>query len=281
MTTMVTTGNLLNPSAQGLTYGMFPAGSLSQYLDANSVFGNTQTPYNIGTGIATGGVFGYGTDSTSMIANNNAYYDYAGVNSDNATSLAFKQRSNAHTLNSYSEIMQKNLTEMATAIREGEFGKASSIYNEIYSAISKNYGEELVTQEQRVEADQSIKATITNLYQQINGAALTTDIDEAGEGYFTNGFMQGLTLGNHHKNSAEETESYMTGSGIENYSGKKFQKNAGKVLGGAVSVGSAAGIGAAIGACFGGPIVGAVVGGAIALGTWLFSDNSPEKVTKA
>ena len=44
MATQVITGNLLNPSAQGLTNGMYPAGSLSQYLEANSVFDGSQTP---------------------------------------------------------------------------------------------------------------------------------------------------------------------------------------------------------------------------------------------
>lgn len=279
MATQVITGNLLNPSAQGLTNGMYPAGSLSQYLESNSVFDGSQTPVNMGLGMGMG--IGYGANPSAMIANNNAYYDMMGVNSDNMTSLAFKQRSNSHALDSYNEIMQKNLVEMASAIREGEFGKASAIYNEIYSAIGRNYGEELQTHEQRLQADQSIKATITRLYQQINGYPLANDIEESGEGYFENGFMQGLTLGNHHKNSAEETESYMTGTGIENYSGKKFRKGIGKLIGGAVSLSGAAAIGAGIGTLFGGPIIGAVVGGTIALGTWLFSSNSPEKVTEA
>lgn len=284
MATQVITGNLLNPSAQGLTNGMYPAGSLSQYLEANSVFDGSQTPVNMGMGMGIGiGGIGYGANPAGMVANNNAYYNMMGINSDNMTSLAFKQRSNGHALDSYNEIMQKNLVEMASAIREGEFGKASAIYNEIYSAIGRNYGEELETHEQRLEADQSIKATITRLYQQINGYPLANDIEESGEGYFENGFMQGLTLGNHHKNSAEETESYMTGTGIENYSGKKLRKNAGRVIGGAVSLGGAVGIGAAIGSVVPavGTVIGGAIGGAIALGTWLFSSNSPEKVTEA
>ncbi|MCD8377515.1 MAG: hypothetical protein LUB59_01865 [Candidatus Gastranaerophilales bacterium] len=280
MSTMVTTGNLLNPTSQGLAYGMFPGGSMSQYLDAYSVFDTTGSAY---TGNVFGTGYGYGYGGVNMIANNNAYYDYMGVNSDNMTSLAFKNRSNQHALGSYNEIIQKNMAEMASAIREGEFGKASSIYNEVYTAISKNYGEELMTQSQRLEADQSIKATITNLYAQVNGYSLVADIEESGEGYFANGFMQGLTLGNHHKNSAEETESYMTGAGIENYSGKKLQKNIGKLIGGAVSVGGSIAAGAAIGSFIPGigTAIGAAVGGTIALGTWLFSDNSPSKVTKA
>jgi hypothetical protein len=186
--------------------------------------------------------------------------------------------------------MQKNLQEMAAAIREGEFGKASTIYNEIYTAISKNYGEELTTQSQRLEADQSIKATITKLYQQVNGYPLVNDIEESGEGFFENGFMQGFTLGNHHKNSAEETVSYMTGVGIENYSGKKFAKNFGKVVGGVVGVGGIGAAGALVGAgvavvagVAAAPlaIAGAAIAGVGALATWLFSDNKAEKVTEA
>ena len=191
MSTIVT-GNLLNPSAQGLSFGMYPAGSMSQYMEDASVF---TAPYaNVGFG-----------------ALNPNYYNAMGVASDNMTALAFKTRSNQHVLGSYNEIMQKNLTEMATAIREGEMGKASQIYNEVYQAISQNYGEELTTQSQRVAFDQSVKATITNLYQQINGYPLSMDIKENGEGYFANGFMQGLTLGNHHKNSAEEIKGFFDG----------------------------------------------------------------------
>ena len=256
MSTIVT-GNLLNPSAQGLSFGMYPAGSMSQYMEDASVF---TAPYaNVGFG-----------------ALNPNYYNAMGVASDNMTALAFKTRSNQHVLGSYNEIMQKNLTEMATAIREGEMGKASQIYNEVYQAISQNYGEELTTQSQRVAFDQSVKATITNLYQQINGYPLSMDIKENGEGYFANGFMQGLTLGNHHKNSAEETESYMTGTSIEGYSGKKFQKALGKIAGGAISVGGAAGVGFLIGG-----VPGAAIGAGLALLTGLFSNNSTSKVTEA
>lgn len=285
MSTQITTGNLLNPSATGMTFGMYPAGSMSQYLDSYSVFEAT-TPNRFGTMPMMGGAIspiGFGSNPVAAAVNNNAYYDLMGINNDNMTAFQFKQRSNVHALGSYNEIMQKNLEEMAMAIRQGEFGKASAIYNEVYNAISKNYGEEIMTHEQRLNADQSVKATITKLYEQINGFPLVNDIEESGEGFFETGFMQGLTLGNHHKNSAEETISYMTGMGIENYSGKKFQKNVGKVVGGAFSVGGAVAAGAAVGSFIPGvgTVIGGAIGGALALGTWLFSDNSPEKVTEA
>lgn len=286
MSTQITTGNLLNPSASGMKFGMYPAGTMSQYLDAYSVFEAT-TPNRFNTMPMTGAVspigIGVSGSPVSAMMNNYAYYDLMGLNNDNMTAFQFKQRSNYHALGSYNEIMQKNVQEMAMAIRQGEFGKASAIYNEVYTAISKNYGEELMTHEQRLNADQSIKATITKLYEQINGYPLINDIEESGEGFFETGFMQGLTLGNHHKNSAEETISYMTGMGIENYSGKKFKKNIGKVIGGTMSVGGAAAAGALAGSFIPGvgTVIGGVIGGALALGTWLFSDNSPEKVTEA
>ena len=228
MTTSIATGNLLNPTAC-LTGGILPNGTISQYMEDCSVF-NTPIP-SMGMGCGYGVGFG---------ALNPNYYNAMGVASDNMTSLTFKTRSNQHVLGSYNEIIQKNMVEMATAIRDGQMGKASQIYNEIYQAISKNYGNELTTQAERVAFDQSVKATITNLYQQVNGYPLSMDIKENGESYFVNGFMRGLTLGNHHKNSAEETESYMTGTSIEGYSGKKFVKTVGKLLGGTISVGGAA-----------------------------------------
>lgn len=282
MTVSVTTGNLLNPSAQGLSYGMFPAGSMSQYLDAYSVFSNNSSfgmnpMFGMGTGIG----MGYGVGNAS--AWNNAYYGLAIQNSDNSATLTFVNRGNNQSLNSYGEIMQKELTELATALRTGQMGKASRIYDSIYSAIGQNYGRELGVHADRVNFDKSVKATITNLYQQVNGYPLANDINDNGEGYFANGFLQGLTLGNHHKNSAEETESYMTGTEIEGYGSKKFAKNVGRVIGGGISVGAAAGIGAAIGANFFGigAVPGAVIGGGIALLTSFINGNDTTKITRA
>lgn len=275
MTASVVTGNLLNPTSRGLTYGMFPGGVMSQYLDSYSVFQNNSAYAPI-----AGMGFGFGGVNPAV---NNAYFNAMVQNSDNMTTLGFVTRSNQHTLGAYNEIMQKNLVEMATAIREGQMGKASQVYNEIYDAISKNYGRELNNHEDRVEFDQSIRATISNLYQQINGYPLANDINENGEGYFANGFMQGFTLGNHHKNSAEETESYMTGTSIEGYSSKKFVKTLGKITGATVSVGTAAAIGAGVGSAFFGiaAVPGALIGAGIALLSGLISNNSTSKVTSA
>ena len=279
MTSYVNAEALQLPTS-GYTYGVYPSGSASIYMDANSIFDSSGTYGMYGTY----GLSPYSMVNGNMTSNNYAYYDYMSVNSDNMTSYSFKQRSNQHALNSYNEIIQKNLSEMSAALAEGEYGKASSIYDEVYEAISKNYGTELMTQEARVSADQSIRATISNLYSQVNGTQLVSDINENDEGYFMNGLMQGLTLGGHHKNTSEETESYMTGTGIENYSGKKFVKGIGKFIGGAVGIGGAAAVGAGIGMLAGGPagaVLGGVIGGVIALGKTLISSNSTEKVTSA
>ena len=262
-------------SAVGLTgvnglNGGFTPGSMSLYMEdgGSSIFTTGMYP-------AMGMGYGYGLG-------NDQVYNYMEHSLDNQTSLQFAQQGNQFTLASYNQIMRKELPAMANAIREGEFGKASQIYREIASAISRKNGEELTEQGQRVEFDQAVKATINNMYRQVNGSELTNDIREAGEGYFSNGFMQGLTLGDHHKNSAEETISYMTGEGIEGYAGKKISKNIGKVVGGAVSVGGAVAAGAAIGSVV--PVIGttagAIIGGVIAVGKWLLSDNSPETVTE-
>lgn len=253
-------------SINGFNSGFIP-GSTSIYLDdTNSIFSTgMMSPIGMGYG------FGLGNDQV---------YNYMEHGLENQTSLTFAQQGNQFTLASYNQIMRKELPAMANAIREGEFGKASQIYREIAAAIGHKNGEELTEQSQRVQYDQAVKATINNMYRQVNGTDLASDIREAGEGYFSNGFMQGLTLGDHHKNSAEETISYMTGEGIEGYSGKKITKNIGKVVGGAVSVGAAVAAGAGIGALVGFGPVGAVVGGVLALGKWLLSDNSPETVTE-
>lgn len=250
----------------GLTNGFnnpfaFGGTSASQYMDSMSIFGGYPS---VGMGYGMG--YGLGNDGV---------YNYMEHSLDNQTSLQFAAQGNQFTLGSYNQIMTKELPAMANAIREGEFGKASQIYREIASAIGHKNGEELTEQSQRVEYDQAVKATINNMYRQVNGTDLASDIREAGEGYFSNGFMQGLTLGNHHKNSAEETISYMTGEGIEGYSGKKFTKTIGKLVGGAISAGAFIGAG-----WFAGGPVGAAIGGAIALGTWLFSDNTASKVTE-
>ena len=259
--------SLLDPTVMGSVNALNLSGGMSQYMDYNtSVFDPSMAAMG---GYVPGCGIGYGVNVDAM-----------GNLSDNMTSLQFKFRSNQHVLGSYGEIMQKNLPEMAAALREGKMGKATMLYNEIYEAISKNYGEELTTQEQRVAYDQAIKATISRTYQQMNGRPLAMDINENGEGFFVNGFMQGFTFGNHHGNSAEEVESYMTGTGIEGYTGKQLAKGVGKVLGYTTSIGACAGIGF----CFGGPVgaaIGAGVGCLITLGSWIFGGNEPTKVTKA
>jgi len=240
--------------------GYLPSSAMSTYME-DGLFNNFSMPY-------TYGCF------------NPNFYNNMAIASDRMTSLSFKQRSNQHVLGSFNEIMQKNLSEMATALRSGESAKAAMLYDEVYHAISKNYGEEITTQEQRVAFDQSIKATITNLYERVNGYPLINDIKENGEGYFENGFMQGLTLGNHTSNSAEELESYMLGTGIEGYKGKQIVKTAGKVVGGSISIGACAGIGAMFGG-IAGAAVGAGIGALIAVGSALFNGSKPVKVNEA
>lgn len=247
-------------------YGGFNPGSMSQYMeDTASIFS---------TGMMYPGVMGMGYGMYGL--GNDQVYNYMEHSLDNQTSLIFSQQGNQFTLGAYQQIMRKEMPAMANAIREGEFGKASQIYREIFDAISQKNGEELTEQSQRVQYERAIKATICNMYRQINGTDIADDIRAAGEGYFSNGFMQGLTLGNHHKNSAEETISYMTGEGIEGYSGKKLVKNAGKLVGSTISTAALVGAGFLTGG-----FIGAAIGGAIALGSWLLSDNTPDRVTEA
>lgn len=261
--------------AAGVPFVGAPYGCASQYMESASIFNSNPMAF-MG--------YGYGC---GMGVTNPDYYNAMGNASDNMTSLSFKFRSNQHVLGSYNEIMQKNMTELAAALRSGQMGKASKIYDEVYQAISQNYGQEITTQADRVAFDQSIKATISTVYQQVNGYPLTNDINENGEGYFENGFMQGLTFGNHHRNSAEETESYMTGTAIEGYSAKSFSKSVGKLAGYTTSIGGCALAGAAIGSFVPGvgtaigAAVGAGIGAVITLGNWIFSGNEPTKVTEA
>ena len=272
MTTAAISG--INPGVRNF----IPSGSMSMYLEDGGIFNNCAVPFGCGYGYM-----------------NTDFYNNMAIASDNMTSLTFKQRSNQHVLGSFNEIIQKNLSEMAVALREGESAKAAMLYDEVYNAISKNYGEEITTQEKRVEYDQSIKATIANLYERVNGYPLVNDIRENGEGYFVNGFMQGLTLFNHTSNSAEELESYMLGTGIEGYKGKQVVKTIGKVVGGiggaALAAGAGAGIGAAALAIAGTAVTatalapfalaGLAIGGVIAIGGMLFNGGKPSKVHSA
>ena len=215
--TISATGNLSTPTA-ALACTSFPPGVMSQYMDENaSVFDPAVAACG---GYVPGSGIGFGANVDAM-----------GEMSDNMTSLQFKFRSNQHVLGSYGEIMQKNMPAMAEALRNGELGKATMLYDELYEAIAKNYGEEITTQEQRVKYDQAIKATIAKTYQQVNGTTLAGDIRLNDEGYFYNGFMQMLTFNTHHSRCAEEVESYMLGTPIEGYTLKKSTKFAGRVLG--------------------------------------------------
>lgn len=246
------------------TVGIVPSGCMSQYMDSGSVF-------NAGYMYPGMGCFGLNP------AQSDAYFNAMVHNSDNMTSLQFVNNGNQHALNSYGEIMQKNLPEVAEALRNGEYGKAARLYDEVYEAVSKNYGREITTHQDRLNMDQSIKATISRAYQQINGTTIGLDARQSDEGYFSNGFMQGITLGNHHKATSEEIEAYMTGNTVEGYGSKKAAKTLGKLTGTAISAGAAAGVGFLVA----GPI-GAAVGGGVALLATLFSgDNTSSKVTEA
>lgn len=272
MVTSISTGNVFAPTFSGLSAaGICPSGVLSQYIEDGSLF-NCNPLGGIGCGL------GYGLNP----AMNNAYYGMMIQNSDNATTLQFVNNGNYHSLSSFGEILQKNMPDLSAALRSGEYGKAGKIYDEVYQAISKNYGRELGVHEDRVNFDQSIKATINKAYQQINGTTIALDSRANDEGYLENGFLQGLTLGNHHRNCSEEIEAYMTGNRIEGYSGKKFTKTIGKVAGTAVNIGGFAAAGFALTGC--NPI-GAAIGAGVgvvanAIG-WLFSNNQPSQVTEA
>ncbi|MCR5266613.1 MAG: hypothetical protein K6E29_08505 [Cyanobacteria bacterium RUI128] len=250
---------------QGFTGGVCN-GSMSQYLESGSLFSNISIP---GMGYYPGGCINP--------AVTNSYYDNMINNSDRWTDLTFVNNGNQHALMSYGEIMQKNLPEVADALRNGEYGKAARLYDEVVEAVSKQYGREITNHEDRLNFEQSVKATVARAYQQINGTTIGMDARQSDEGYFENGFMQGLTLGNHHKASSEEIEAYMTGNKVEGYSSKKFLKGVGKVAGAAIPLGAAAGVGFLLG----GP-VGAAIGGGIALLTSLFSSgNDATEVTEA
>lgn len=261
-------GNIYNP----VMAGYYPSSCMSQYMDCGSVFGFNPI---------MAGCAGTGVNYNAMVQNNNAYYDLMKINSNNMTNLQFVNNGNAFTLNVNNDVMQKGIVSMANAIRSGELGSAAKAYDRLYQALGGQYGEELGEHSDRVNSNAAIKATIAKYYENITGVSLAEDVMKNGEGYFANGFKQGFTLGGHHRNSAEETVSYMLGKNIENYGNKRLTKSIGKIAGGAVSVGALAGTGALIGSFFGGPIVGAVVGGALALGKWLLSSNKTHTVDKA
>ena len=250
----------------GQGYG-FGGGSLSQYMEDGSVF--TSPMMYPGMGCYPG--VGCNPAATGM------YYDNMIYNSDRMTDLTFVNNGNQHALQSYGEIMQKNLPEVAEALRNGEYGKAARLYDEVFEAVSKNYGREITNHQDRLNFEQSVKATISRAYQAINGTTIGADARQSDEGYFENGFMQGLTLGNHHKATSEEIEAYMTGNRVEGYTGKKTAKTIGKLTGGAISIGGAMGVGYMIG-----NIPGAIIGGGIALLASLFSgNNTASEVTEA
>lgn len=275
MVTAVSTGSLFNPNFSGLSIGMSPSGSLSQYIENGSLFSGVGSGINPGT--AVGG--SYSTADPN-------YFNKRVMSSDLSTSYAFVNRSNQHSLASYGEIMTKNMAELASSLRTGEYGKAGKIYDELYKAISLNYGREIKTHQDRLNFDQSVKATINQTYQRINGTSIAVDASANDEGYLENGFLQGLTMGNHHKNCSEEIEAYMTGARIEGYNGKQVVKNVGRVAGTAANIGCFAAAGAAIGTvCCGMTIPGAVIGAAVGVAAnvcgWLFSENQPTRVTEA
>jgi len=283
----------------GIT-GLYPSTCMSQYLDNSSVFSSNAPVagpiFGDATGLGMGaygmggygmGAFGYGFGLNDNMMNMMIH------NSDNMTNLQFVNRSNGHTLESYGEIMQKNMPELSQALREGNYGRAAEIFDETYAAVAKNYGREITNRQDRLNMDQSIRSTITRAYQQINGSTIGMDAAQSDEGYFYNGFMRALTFNNHHKATSEEIEAYMTGTKVEGHGAKNFQRNVGKVLGHAAGIGAFAATGAAIGAVCGGGVfswatagVGAAIGAGVGLlaklGAAVFGgDNEPSAITDA
>lgn len=272
MVTCVAAGNTFNPALGGYA----PSGCMSQYLDYGSVFTNPMAMMP--------GCFGMGMDYNSMIQNNNAYYDLMKVNANNMTDMQFVNNGNAFTLNVNNDVLRKGIINMANAIRSGELGAASKAFDNLYRTLGGQYGEELGEHSDRVNSNAAIRATIAQYYENITGVSLAEDIMNNGEGYFANGFKQGLTLGGHHRNSAEETKSYMLGSNIENYTNKKFAKDFGKLAGGIVSVGGSAAAAAGVGFLVGGPVgaaVGAAIGGLASIVQWAVCRNKTHVVEKA
>jgi len=286
-------------TAQNVSQGAtaFNRPILSQYLDEDySIFGNPRFNSGIGTspvggypanpGMTLGGGVGYGTGMgmgmgmfggytdgsyvDSYVDNakrySNGMYDLAGHESDNKTSLTFKDRGNAYTLNTTSEILTNTLKNMKYHISENDLQTATEEFDQICSAIGKESGLELKTQQERVDAEQSIRSAVAKYYDQVNGGSLRDDIMHKGHGFFMNGVMAGLRGGDYGKNSAEETFSYMTGTGIQSYASKNTTKKIGKAVGYATP----ALAGAAAGFAIGGP-VGAVVGGVAGLAYTLIS----------
>jgi len=291
-----------NVSAQNVSQGLtaFNRPILSQYLDEDySIFNNPQYNNGIGTlpvgvapinpGVTLGGGVGYpgvgmgmgmgmfgGYNNSSYVdayvdnakKYSNGMYDLAGHESDNKTSLTFKDRGNAYTLNTTSEILNNTLKNMKYHVGENDLQTATEEFDQICSAIGKESGVELKTQQERVDAEQSIRSAVAKYYDQVNGASLRDDVMHKGHGFFMNGVMSGLRGGDYGKNSAEETFSYMTGTGIQSYASKNTTKKIGKAVGYAAP----AAAGATAGFLIGG-VPGAIIGGLAGIAYTLISSS--------
>src|SRR5574344_1806503 len=248
-------------SAQNLSQGPtnFNRPILSQYLneDDYSIFSNPVYNSEVGTfpsginplgvGTSLGGGVGYngglGFGGFGMGANGDYVDNYvdmsrryaqgmAGVAGDAADAQAtatFRQRGDQYTTNTTSQILANTLRNVKIMIQEGDTKAATELYDQACAAISKETGNEMNKQEDRVDKNQSLRNEVAQYYAQINGSSLVNDIKANGHSNIGAGWYEAI---NHEKcNTADETIAYMTGTAVTGESTNGFMKFLGKAAG--------------------------------------------------
>ncbi len=292
-----------NMEAQG-AFQFLNRPMLSQYMESeHSIFG---TPYAGAMGTAPTGIAGAGMmmpggmgmmgmgmmnpmmyggwfNNVDKIVDNakkwtNGMYDIYDNSSDRQTQFVFKQRGNQYSLNTGSSILNNLLKTMNHSIHNNDMRVACDTFDRIFDTIKKQVGTELLTHEERINAEESIRAAIIDYYEQVNGSSLREDIETYGDGVFENGFKKAISMGFYTQNDDEQTISYMTGNSIQDVEGKESLRNTGKIVGGAAP---GAVVGAGVGAKIGGgkgAVIGAIIGGIISgiTGIFVASDEKPD-----
>lgn len=145
--------------------------------------------------------------------------------------------------------VNKNLTNLAEKIREGDMDGVCVAYDELKQTLYSKYNDYFKSNT-GLNPDDSVTYFIEQLYnQQILGGkpgeSLRGDINKYGESSFEHGFMSNFNGKDYHKRNAEEALSYIYNQPIDNKAGKERTAKIGAITAGAAEAG-AAGLGGAV-----------------------------------
>ncbi len=148
--------------------------------------------------------------------------------------------------------VRKNLTNLAEKIREGDTDGVCVAFDELKQTLYSKYNDYFKANAGTIDPNDSVTYFIENLYNQLilggnPGESLRGDLQKYGESAFEHGFMKHFNGKDYHKKNAEEAESYIYGTPVDNKAGKERTAKIGAATAAIAEAGAAGLAGAALG----------------------------------